>query len=67
MMNKQLVGHVFGQANPVADFSRTLQLYKNGALMLDELITRRYSLDEINDGYAAMHSGDTLRGVLVYE
>jgi NDMA-dependent alcohol dehydrogenase len=67
MMNKQLVGHVFGQANPIADFPRTLQLYKSGALKLDELVTRRYRLDEINDGYAALHAGDNLRGVIVYD
>jgi S-(hydroxymethyl)glutathione dehydrogenase/alcohol dehydrogenase len=67
MLNKQLVGHVFGQANPIADFPRTLQLYKNRALKLDELVTQRYSLDDINEGYAAMHRGDNLRGILVYE
>jgi len=66
MMNKQLVGHVFGQANPTADFPRTLELYANGVLKLDELVTRRYPLEGINDGYAAMHNGDNLRGVLVY-
>jgi S-(hydroxymethyl)glutathione dehydrogenase/alcohol dehydrogenase len=66
MQNKQLVGHVFGQANPIADFPRTLQLYKNGALRLDELITSRYELDEINEGYAAMHRGENLRGVIVF-
>jgi S-(hydroxymethyl)glutathione dehydrogenase/alcohol dehydrogenase len=67
MMNKQLVGHVFGQANPIADFPRTLQLYKNGSLKLEELITRRYPIEDINEGYAAMHRGDNLRGVLVYD
>jgi S-(hydroxymethyl)glutathione dehydrogenase/alcohol dehydrogenase len=67
MMNKQLVGHVFGQANPTADFPRTLRLYRNGKLKLDELITARYRLDEINEGYAAMHRGENLRGVIVYD
>lgn len=66
MMNKQLVGHVFGEANPLADFPRLLRLYRNGQLMLDELITQRYPIERINDGYADMHGGRNLRGVLVY-
>ena len=32
--------------------------------MLEELITRRYSLEEINQGYADMHAGINLRGVI---
>ena len=34
--------------------------------MLDELITQRYSLDDINVGYQAMRDGENLRGVIVY-
>ena len=67
MMNKELAGHVFGQANPTADFPRLLNLYKSGVLRLEELITKRYSLHDINEGYAAMHRGDNLRGVIVYD
>ena len=33
---------------------------------LDELITRRYKLDDINQGYADMHAGKNIRGVIVY-
>ena len=36
------------------------------ALKLDELITRRYSLDQINEGYEAMCTGENLRGVVVH-
>jgi S-(hydroxymethyl)glutathione dehydrogenase/alcohol dehydrogenase len=35
--------------------------------MLDELITRTYRLDEINDGYEAMRTGENIRGVIVYD
>jgi Zn-dependent alcohol dehydrogenase len=66
MLNKQLVGHVFGEANPPADFPRILDLYKSGKLHLDELVTKRYPLDEINECYAAMHRGDNLRWMIVY-
>lgn len=64
MSNKELRGHVYGQANPVADFPRLLSLYRSGRLKLDELITARYRLEDINDGFAAMHGGTILRGLL---
>jgi S-(hydroxymethyl)glutathione dehydrogenase/alcohol dehydrogenase len=41
-------------------------MYRDGTLMLDELISHRYSLDEINDGYDAMRAGENIRGVIVY-
>jgi len=66
MTNKSLLGHVFGQVNPASDFPRILSLYRSGALRLDELITRRYPLAQINEGYADMHNGQTVRGLVEY-
>jgi S-(hydroxymethyl)glutathione dehydrogenase/alcohol dehydrogenase len=43
-----------------------LDLYRRGQLKLDELITGRYSLDEINQGYLDMREGRNLRGIVVY-
>jgi S-(hydroxymethyl)glutathione dehydrogenase/alcohol dehydrogenase len=43
-----------------------LRMYQNGQLKLDELITTTYKLDEINDGYADMHAGKNIRGVILY-
>jgi S-(hydroxymethyl)glutathione dehydrogenase/alcohol dehydrogenase len=42
-----------------------LGLYREGRLKLDELITRRYSLDQINEGYEDMRQGHNIRGVIV--
>jgi Zn-dependent alcohol dehydrogenase len=42
------------------------QLCKRGELLLDEMITQRYSLDEVNRGYDDMHAGKNIRGVIVY-
>jgi Zn-dependent alcohol dehydrogenase len=64
--NKRLLGHVYGEANPIDDFRRMVNLYKSGALLLDEMITREYTLGGINDGYAALHNGSTIRGVIRY-
>jgi S-(hydroxymethyl)glutathione dehydrogenase/alcohol dehydrogenase len=67
MWNKEIKGTIFGSMNPPADIPRLLGLYREGLLKLDELITTRYTLDEINDGYEAMREGTTLRGVIIYD
>ena len=41
--------------------------YKEGSLLLDELITKTYPLDAINEGYADMRDGKNVRGVLVFD
>jgi S-(hydroxymethyl)glutathione dehydrogenase/alcohol dehydrogenase len=41
-------------------------MYRNGTLRLDEMITRRYTLDEINQGYDDMHAGKNIRGVITH-
>jgi len=43
-----------------------LELYRAGKLKLDELITTRYSLDEVNQGYQDMFAGRNVRGVIVH-
>ena len=67
MMNKEIKGTIFGSLNPRADIPKLLGLYRDGQLKLDELITQRYSLDEINEGYRAMRDGENIRGVIVYD
>jgi Zn-dependent alcohol dehydrogenase len=42
-----------------------LNLYKDGLLDLDGMVTRTYPLEDINTGYADMHAGRNIRGVLV--
>jgi len=64
LYEKQLRGCVFGSANPHADIPRLLSLYRSGLLKLDELVTRTYRLDEINEGYQDMFAGLNIRGVI---
>ncbi|HEX3956791.1 MAG TPA: NDMA-dependent alcohol dehydrogenase [Trebonia sp.] len=66
MSQKQLVGTLFGSANPRFDIPRLLAMYEAGKLKLDELITRTYSLEQINEGYQDMRDGKNIRGVIVY-
>lgn len=67
LMEKQVVGSLFGSGNPRADIPKLLGLYREGQLDLDGLVTRTYSLDEVNDGYVAMRNGENIRGVLLYD
>ncbi|MFJ8812577.1 MULTISPECIES: NDMA-dependent alcohol dehydrogenase [Amycolatopsis] len=60
-------GALFGNCNPLYDVPRLLGLYRSGDLKLDELITRRYALDEVNQGYQDMLDGKNIRGVIVHE
>jgi len=64
IMEKRLVGSVFGGCNARIDIPMLIDLYRSGQLELDRLITRRYPLGEINQGYADMHAGVNIRGVL---
>lgn len=65
IMEKMLVGSCFGSANARSDIPMLLDLYRNGQLELDGLITRTYALEDVNQGYADMHAGKNIRGVLV--
>ena len=49
------------------DIPKLLNLYKSGHLKLDELVTRKYALDEINDAYQDLRDGKNIRGVIVHE
>jgi len=66
LFQKRIQGSLYGASNPTRDIPWLLGMYQNGQLKLDELMTSTYALDEINDGYAAMHNGDNIRGVIVY-
>jgi NDMA-dependent alcohol dehydrogenase len=67
LMEKQVVGSLFGSGNPRADIPKLLGLYRAGQLDLDGLVTRTYDLDGVNDGYDDMRSGKNIRGVMLYE
>ncbi|OBF86280.1 alcohol dehydrogenase [Mycobacterium sp. 852002-51163_SCH5372311] len=66
LMNKTLAGTIFGSCNAKADISRLARLYESGQLQLDEMITRRYRLDDINDAYADLLNGEIVRGIIDY-
>src|SRR3954451_9352010 len=66
LFQKRIQGSLFGESNPNWDILRQLELYRSGVLKLSELVTKIYSLDEIQQGYQDMHDGKNIRGVIRY-
>jgi alcohol dehydrogenase (nicotinoprotein) len=64
---RQIRGALFGDCNPLYDIPKLLGLYRSGDLKLDELITRRYSLDQVNEAYQDLVDGKNIRGVIIHE
>ncbi|EME15338.1 NDMA-dependent alcohol dehydrogenase [Rhodococcus triatomae] len=66
LLQKNLQGSIFGGANPHYDIPQLLSMYKVGKLNLDDMVTRQYRLEQINDGYRDMLEGRNIRGVIRY-
>ena len=66
LMEKRVVGTIFGSANIRYDIPKLCELYRQGQLDLDGMITRTYDLEDINQGYQDMRDGKNIRGVLLY-
>jgi len=64
MFNQSLLGTVFGSVSPRVQVPRLLALYQSGQLEIDELITREYTLDQVQEGYEDLHAGRNIRGVV---
>ena len=63
---KTIKGSYYGSVRPRVDMPKLVDLYLDGKLKLDELVTATYTLDEINEGFAALERGEGARGVIVY-
>ena len=63
---KTVTGSYYGTANTARDFPLFANLYRQGQLDLDRLVTKTYSLGQINEAYQDMLSGETARGVIVF-
>jgi len=65
-LEKEVRGSLFGSANPRAEIPALLELYREGKLNLDGLVTTRYRLDQVNQGYQDMRDGVNIRGLITY-
>ncbi|MGZ4182891.1 MAG: zinc-binding dehydrogenase [Solirubrobacteraceae bacterium] len=65
--HKRIQGSLAGGSNPIYEMPNLLNLYRSGHLKLDEIITQRYSLEQVNDGYHDLLAGRNIRGVILHE
>jgi S-(hydroxymethyl)glutathione dehydrogenase/alcohol dehydrogenase len=66
LFQKTLMGTLYGDSQPRTDIPNLLAMYQVGKLKLDELITKRYTLNHINEAYADMLAGKNIRGVITF-
>lgn len=64
--SQRIVGSKMGSAQVPVDIPQLVGLYRGGRLKLDELVTKRYPLEEINEAVAAVKRGEALRNVVVF-
>jgi S-(hydroxymethyl)glutathione dehydrogenase / alcohol dehydrogenase len=67
MQEKRIRRVSYGDARPRRDFPLLAKAYLDGALKLDELISRRIKLEEINEGFASLKRGETIRSVVTFD
>jgi S-(hydroxymethyl)glutathione dehydrogenase / alcohol dehydrogenase len=67
MQEKRIRRSSYGNARPRRDFPLLARAYLDGSLMLDELISRRIKLEEINEGFGALKRGETIRSVVTFD
>ena len=61
---KIVTGSFYGSCRPRVDMPLVVDLYMEGRLDLDALVSRTYPLDEINEAFAAMNRGEVARAVI---
>lgn len=65
--DKLYINPLYGQCRPTRDFPLLLQLYASKRLKLDEMVTRTYRLDQVDEAFADMHRGVNAKGVLIFD
>lgn len=63
---KTVTGSYYGSANTARDFPLYADLYRRGKLDLERLISKTFTLNEINEAYEEMLSGETARGIILF-
>lgn len=66
LMEKGIIGSFYGSTRQTYDMPWLMELYRQKRLKIDELITRRYKLEQINEAYAALKNGEVNRSVIEF-
>ena len=61
-----IIGSWYGSTRPWVDLPKFTDLYMDGKLKIDPLISRRYSLDDINEAFGALISGEVARSIIIF-
>ncbi len=64
---KRIIGSYYGSTRQAYDMPWLMQLYQQKRLKIDELITRRYKLEQINEAYEALKKGEVNRSVITFD
>lgn len=67
MSGKRIQGTLYGTTNAQNDIPLIADLYRRGEHKLDELITKEYKLEDINQAFQDLRDGKNVRGVIVYD
>jgi len=67
LLEKRLIGSLYGSGSPASDIPHLVTLYKEGKLKLRELVTRSYQLEEVNTALAELAAGTDARGVIQWQ
>ncbi|WP_339714212.1 alcohol dehydrogenase catalytic domain-containing protein [uncultured Kriegella sp.] len=65
--DKIYINPLYGKCRPQIDFPKLMQLYKKGDLKLDEMITREYQLEDLQQAFNDMLSGENAKGVIIFK
>jgi Zn-dependent alcohol dehydrogenase len=64
--SQRILGSKMGRSNIQSDIPKLIELYKQGRLKLDELVSAHYPLEEINEAIASVNRGEALRNIIVF-
>ena len=65
LQEKKLIGSLYGSASIQADIPRIIDLYMDGRILLNELVSKQRPLAEVNEAFADMEAGTVARSVLL--
>jgi NDMA-dependent alcohol dehydrogenase len=67
MWSKTIMGCLYGSSNMATDIPRFIDMYKDGRLLVDEMITTTYKLEQINEAFDDMEKGKNIRGLIKFD
>ncbi len=65
--DKTYINPLYGQARPQIDFPKLMSLYDKGELLLDEMVTQTYRLEDLQQAFDDMLAGKNAKGVVIFD